>query len=331
MPKLNSKRILSINLDLVNQNSPSSNADDKSYHLSDCTYRQDGVTIGKDFLRIDGKTLTRYELDINKLEVLEIIGRGAFSKVRKAHWLGKENHKGEPFVVALKECRMYEDSRQSRDILLREIRALTTVTSPNLVHMYGAFLSSDSVRLVLEYMDHGSLADLLRRHSGGFPVNIVASITYQLLMGLCHLHADRRLHRDIKPANVLINSSGFVKLCDFGMACLGASVSLNTTVLGTAKYMSPERLRARTYGRASDVWSLGLVTLECATGIESWKGISSIVELVVSIEEKEADELIPRTLPEGLREILAGSLCKNPGETCVASCRTIILLSIEAF
>jgi serine/threonine protein kinase len=90
--------------------------------------------------------------------------------------------------------------------------------------------------------------------------------------------------------------------------------SLNTTVLGTRKYMAPERLRAQPYGRSSDIWSFGLIVLECITGRQPWSDVSSLVELLVTVEETEVKDLIPRTAEKGLKEIIRLSMECNPGE-----------------
>lgn len=86
-----------------------------------------------------------------------------------------------------------------------------------------------------------------------------------------------------QPANVLISSSGRVKLADFGIVSQRevqddeTSLQMNATVIGTTRYMSPERLQGKPYTMSSDVWSLGLVLLECLLGASPFEGISSVV------------------------------------------------------
>jgi serine/threonine protein kinase len=84
-----------------------------------------------------------------------------------------------------------------------------------------------------------------------------------------------------QPANVLISSSGRVKLADFGIVSQReddeTSLQMNATMIGTTRYMSPERLRGKPYTMSSDVWSLGLVLLECLLGDCPFESISSVV------------------------------------------------------
>ena len=118
-----------------------------------------------------------------------------------------------------------------------------------------------AVHMVLEYMDCGSLADVLARH-GPLPERLLAHILKALIGGLVHLHRELKVvHRDIKPSNILLNQAGQAKLADFGMSGQLATVhSRLASWVGTAAYMSPERIsgakhsyEARHLGCISDV------------------------------------------------------------------------------
>jgi serine/threonine protein kinase len=130
--------------------------------------------------------------------------------------------------------------------------------------------------------------------------------------------------KDIKPGNILLNSAGQVKWCDFGIVSLSES-SLSTTVVGTTRYMAPERLRAKPYGRSSDIWSLGLVLLECLAGECPWKESTSIVTLVVTIEETAIDDLIPPSVSSHLRDFFKGCLNHQPGKKESSVCSLSVL------
>jgi len=154
------------------------------------------------------------------------------------------------------------------------------------------------------------------------------------------LHYEGVLHRDIKPANVLVSSSGRVKLADFGIVSrqkqllrrsydddgdVNDGTVMNRTVIGTTRYMSPERLRGETYKRSSDVWSVGLVLLEIVRGgVSPFEDVTSVVELVQTLDECRMNDFIPKSTSNGLREILVGSLDHCPHKRIPAS---ILLLS----
>ena len=309
----------SLDLDVILQDDDNQ----RSYRIDDEAFRQEGLTIGKDFFRMDGTTMTRGELWPATLDTVQadgddVIGRGAYSTVRKAYWRRDGENTTKRTVIALKDCccSLEDASRERRKMLVKELKALCTMQSPYLVQLYGAFLNPDvhSVIMAIEFMDLGSLQDVLDRHGGKLQDRTNAASTYQMLSGLLYLHDHRVLHRDLKPANVLLNSSGRVKLCDFGISTLLGDESMNRTVVGTTKFMAPERLRSKPYGRVSDVWSLGLIVLEVATGSVPWRGIDSLVDMVVTIEETPTTQLIAdENLSFRLRELLSGCLQKDPG------------------
>ena len=92
-------------------------------------------------------------------------------------------------------------------------------------------------------------------------------ITVQILQGLAYLHKNHVVHRDIKPANILLNKNGIVKLADFGVSGqTETSMDGLTSWVGTMSYMSPERLKGSKYFKDTDLWSLGIILIECATG-----------------------------------------------------------------
>lgn len=122
------------------------------------------------------------------------------------------------------------------------------------------------INIALEFMDAGSLAQILTKISKISEV-ILGMITVQILNGLVYLHKRHVMHRDIKPANILFNLGGVVKLADFGVSGqLDNTADLKTTFVGTLIYMSPERLEGKAYQLDTDLWSLGIILLECATG-----------------------------------------------------------------
>lgn len=288
----------------------SSTVEESTWQWGQTTYRKENLSIGPNYLRIEGRTVSRGQLGPGKLDFEDVIGKGNFSTVLSAQWLKNDN---EMVRVAVKELCLTQTSKKRRAMLMQELQTLYMFQSEFLIKLHGAFLQEDTIYMVLEMMDRGSLFDYLQRINGTrMSDSFMASMAYQVLSGLSHLHSNHMIHRDIKPANILLNSSGNVKLCDFGMAALNEN-SMHTTMVGTTKYLAPERLRALPYGRSSDMWSFGLVLWQCITGEEPWSDVHSLVDLVVTVEETAVKDLIPSCMNSGLEEILVGCLQRYPG------------------
>ena len=115
-----------------------------------------------------------------------------------------------------------------------------------------------AIQIAMEYMDCGSLGDLLQ-HLGPLPQECIGAVAKQALLALQYLKERHLIHRDLKPQNILLNTRGEVKVSDFGcVAELQDSFGKCGTFVGTVPYMSPERIHGNEYSFASDVWSLGL-------------------------------------------------------------------------
>jgi len=198
--------------------------------------------------------------ELKDLQVLKIIGHGSGGVVQKALHVPTKR------VLALKVITLDVKESVRKQIIL-ELKTLYRTQSEFVVTFYDAFFSEGSIFVALEFMDCGSLADMLRA-SGSIPERILARITTQVLKGLLYLHKSLHLiHRDIKPSNLLLNGKGDVKIADFGVSGqLAHTLSQAVTWVGTVTYMSPERISGRSYSYDSDVWSLGLTLVECSLG-----------------------------------------------------------------
>jgi mitogen-activated protein kinase kinase 1 len=176
----------------------------------------------------------------------------------------KVRHRRTAIVMAKKLIRL-EVKPAIRNQILRELTVLEECNSPFIVGFYGAFISSGDINICMEYMDGGSL-DLILRKVNRIPEKILGRITEAVLKGLSYLREVHSImHRDVKPSNILINSTGDIKLCDFGVS--GQLIdSMANTFIGTRSYMSPERLEGNRYTIQSDIWSLGLSLVEMAIG-----------------------------------------------------------------
>lgn len=123
---------------------------------------------------------------------------------------------------------------------------------------------------MLEFVESGSLEDLIKRHGGCFTETIVAVYIKQVLKGLEYLHAKNVIHRDIKGANILATKEGVVKVADFGVATKledGHSSNNSNAFVGTPYWMAPEVIEMKPFiTTACDIWSLGCTVFELLKG-----------------------------------------------------------------
>jgi len=199
---------ISLNVDAEMINSEFERKARIDFDMGDTTYRHDGFSIGKDYLRLEGRTVSRGELLPESLFKRNIVGKGAFSQVFKAAWRRKHDEKDT--CVAVKEFSLLATSSVRRDMLIQELRALCRVNCECLVKLEGAFLSEDSVTMVLEFMDRGSLDNILKAtKKSGERVQeaFSASVAFQMLTGISWLHREGMIHRDIKVKTIHVEHS----------------------------------------------------------------------------------------------------------------------------
>mmetsp|Transcript_11821 Transcript_11821/g.11464 ORF Transcript_11821/g.11464 Transcript_11821/m.11464 type:complete len:343 (-) Transcript_11821:432-1460(-) len=275
---------------------------EESFVANGDIFIKDNVAINSTGIAMKDNPKT-FTLVYDEIELGDMIGRGSSSIV--LHGM----HSPTCTPLALKIINLFDKSK--REQLIREIITLYDAQCPNLITFYGAFYREGSITIALEYMDGGSLANVLNQ-VGPIPERVLASMAYQILWGLAYLKHDKRVHRDVKPSNLLINSKGEVKVTDFGVSAeLQSSLAMCGTFVGTFKYMSPERIRNQPYGYMSDIWSFGLVLMECATGEYPFKEHSNCIEMAQAILDADIPELYGSFSPE-FADFLKQCLNRDP-------------------
>lgn len=214
-------------------------------------------------------------------EELQHLGRGAFGEVL----LMKQKSTG--LLCAVKRLTKQPLSAAEEAEHLSEVKALQALQHPCILKYYGSLEGKESLSLVMEYADAGDLQQLLRRQADSqalFEAVTLFAIFAQLVVAVAHAHKHRVLHRDLKPSNVMLTSSGFLKLGDFGVAKVlaGTTACDQMTCVGSPTYMAPEIVSGEPYGSACDVWSLGVILYELSSFRKPFEG-RSLGELVMRI------------------------------------------------
>ncbi|KAJ6742741.1 MAP KINASE KINASE [Salix viminalis] len=289
------KRSLNPNVKLKLSLPPSDEVSIAKYLSQSGTFRDGELLVNRDGIRILSQidthppqpiTPTDNQLSLADIDTVKVIGKGSSGIVQLVQ------HKWTSQFFALKVIQMnIEES--ARKAIAQELKINQSSQCPFVVMCYQSFYDNGAISIILEYMDGGSLADFLISVKK-IEEPYLAAVCKQVLKGLLYLHHEKHIiHRDLKPSNLLINHRGEVKITDFGVSAIMQSTSGQAnTFVGTYVYMSPERISGERYDYKSDIWSLGLILLECATGQFSFippvleEGWTNVYELMVAIVDQ---------------------------------------------
>jgi eukaryotic-like serine/threonine-protein kinase len=270
-------------------------------------------------------------------EIQSVLGAGGMGEVYRARDTRLDRN------VAIKILPAHLSSNAEVNARFeREARAVSALNHPYICHLYDIGSQDGTSYLVMEYLEGETLADRLRK--GALPLKQLLQIGVQIADALCAAHRAGILHRDLKPGNVMLTSGG-AKLLDFGLAknapllaglAVGAISSMTPstptvtvaelsspvqaltqqgTVVGTFQYLAPELLQGIDADARSDIFSLGCVLYEMATGRRAFGGKSQL-GVLTAILEKDPDPVsrVQPASPASLDHVVRTCLEKNPDD-----------------
>ena len=258
---------------------------------------------------VAGQTVSHYR-------VLDRLGQGGMGVVYRA----RDEQLGREVALKVLPAETSQDEA-ARARLIREARTASALNHPSICTVYEVGESAGACYISMELIEGQSLRDLVR--TGALSPATVLQYGEAIAEAVAHAHGRGVVHRDLKSANVMVTREGRVKLLDFGIARRHSLAAVDASaptepatragvIAGTLHYVAPEILRGATADTRSDVWSLGVILYEMASGELPFSG-KTPYEITSAILRDEPAPL-PRSLSPGLAPVIARCLAKEPGD-----------------
>lgn len=238
-----------------------------------------------------------------RYEIIKKIGSGGMANVYKA--LDTKLNRYVTFKVMREEYVTDDDFLRRFDI---EARAAASLSNQHIVNVYDVGSEYDIHYIVMEYVDGVTLKQLVKKRAP-FNNDEILGVAIQIAQALEHAHKNNIVHRDIKPQNILVTRGGISKVTDFGIARAATATTITTSSnsMGSVHYFSPEQARGGFVDFKSDIYSLGIVMFEMATGQLPFEGDSP-----VSIALKHINDPLPdlTSINPNLSDKIISIMCK---------------------
>ncbi|MFR9280118.1 Stk1 family PASTA domain-containing Ser/Thr kinase [Levyella massiliensis] len=251
----------------------------------------------------------------NRYRLAQRIGHGGMAYVYEAEDLVL---KRKVAVKILKE--QYLEDEEFVQKFENEALAAASLNHPNIVNVYDVGRETIEDRtlhyIVMELIEGTTLKEAIQAH-GTMSSAVIAKTGRQIALALQRAHEHDLVHRDIKPANILITKTGDIKVADFGIARItsASTVTLTNNILGTVHYISPEQAKGQAVDAKSDIYSLGVVMYEMATGAVPFDAETSVGIAMKQIQEAPIPPIERNpALHPGLNRIILRCLEKNPSD-----------------
>lgn len=244
---------------------------------------------------------------LGEYEIVEHIGHGAVSDVYKAY-----QPKLNRYVAIKVLSPIFAEEPAFRERFIREARAVAQLDHPNILPVYDFDQQGNLVYIVMQYVNAGSLADLMGQP---LPLDFVLRILEQVGGALAYAHSRGIIHRDVKPGNILLGQGNWALLTDFGLVKMlevPSDLTPSGTSLGTPAYMAPEQVMGSDVDHRADIYSLGVTLYQMVTGRVPYEGEAG---MAVAFKHLSEPLLPPRllnpNLPQAVDRVITKALAKE--------------------
>jgi serine/threonine-protein kinase len=243
-----------------------------------------------------------------RYRVISRVGSGGMAEV----YCAEDTQLGRRVAVKLLHERFAQDE-EFVERFRREASSAASLSHANIVNVYDRGQWGGTYYIAMEYLDGRSLDSIVREEAPLAPARAI-ELTEQVLRAARFAHRHGVVHRDLKPHNVIIDEEGRVKVTDFGIARAGASEITQTgSIMGTARYLSPEQAQGHTVSPRSDLYAIGIMLYELLTGTVPFEGDSVVAIALRHLSEppRPPSSLVP-TISANLDAIVMRALAKRP-------------------
>jgi serine/threonine protein kinase len=254
---------------------------------------------------------------VGSYTIIREIGRGGMGRV----YMASDERLGRTVALKALAPHLTRDEQQ-RERLRREARAAASLTHPGICTVYALEEIDGELYIATEFVDGRTLREEMRTVKRPASVDVLRTAR-ELADALASAHARGMTHRDLKPENVMRTSDGRLKILDFGLARIDMSslqvpeamATAPGMLIGTPAYMAPEQLNGHTVDRRADVFALGVLLYEYASGVHPFEAESPLA-MVARVLESEARPLTTRCpqLSIAIVDVIGRCLRKSPLE-----------------
>jgi len=242
-----------------------------------------------------------------RYKINKILGRGGMGIV----YLADDTRLKRPVALKFLPPGLALDEDIKRRFII-EAQAAAALSHPNICTIYEVDDQAEKAFISMEYIEGENLREKASKDPLAF--DHVLAIALQICAGLDEAHKKGIVHRDIKSANIMLTAKGQAKIMDFGLAKVAgtAMVTKEGSTMGTVAYMSPEQAKGETVDARTDIWSLGVVLYELASGKLPFRGDleSAIIHNIIHEEPKPLKAIVPK-VPEEFERIIRRALKKK--------------------
>jgi eukaryotic-like serine/threonine-protein kinase len=245
----------------------------------------------------------------NRYELLEKIGEGGMAEVYKARC-----HKLNRFDAVKILKKEFSFNEELVEKFKREATAVANLSDNNIINIFDVGSQDNVHYIVMEYVKGKTLKQIIRDNVR-LNYEKALDISIQIARALDCAHRSNIIHRDVKPQNILVTEEGVVKVTDFGIAKAPTSVTITNTnkVMGSAHYFSPEQAKGNIVDFRTDIYSLGIVLYEMATGRVPYDADSPVSVALKHIQEPVVPpRQINSAVPESLNRLILKAIEKDP-------------------